>query len=203
MKLYEFEAFPNPRRVRIFLAEKGLSVPREQIDVPSGEHRQEPYVTKNPYAAVPALELDDGTMICETVAICRYFEGLNPEPALMGTSAEDRAVVEMWQRRVEQNLFDPFVAFFHHATPGLGALETYQNAEWGQHNRELGIATMKRLDQRLASSRFIAGERFSIADITALAGVDFAAFLDIPVPADHENLHRWHGEVSARPSASA
>lgn len=130
MKIYEFNAFPSPRRVRMFLAEKGINgIPFEEIDVPEGEHRGEAYLAKNPDGTVPTLALDDGSYISETVAICRYFEARHPAPPLMGETPTEKAEIEMWQRRVEQTLFDTVAAYFHHATPGLGTLELYQNKE--------------------------------------------------------------------------
>ncbi len=203
MKLYEFEAFPNPRRVRIFLAEKGIEVPREQINVLEGEHRTDAYKAKNPSATVPCLELDDGSYISGCVAISRYFEAANPTPALMGGTPTEQATVSMWQRRVEEGLMDASTTYFHHATPGLGELELYQNKDWGMKNRERTIATMKWLDEELANKPFIAGSHFSIADITALCAIDFVMFAEITTLDDYPNLKRWYGEVSVRDSAKA
>ncbi len=203
MKLYEFEAFPNPRRVRIFLAEKGIEVPREQINVLKGEHRTDAYKAKNPSATVPCLELDDGSYISGCVAISRYFEATNPTPALMGDTPAEQAAVSMWQRRVEEGLMDASTTYFHHATPGLGELELYQNKDWGMKSRERTIATMKWLDKELAGKPFIAGSSFSIADITALCAIDFVMFAEIATLDSYPNLKRWYGEVSARDSAKA
>lgn len=202
MKLYEYEAFPNPRRVRMFLAEKGIDVPRVQVDVPAGEHRQSEFLSKNPDAGVPVLELDNGQFISETIAISRYFEELEPSNPLFGESAEEKARVEMWQRRVEASLPNAVGTYFHHATEGLGD-DRYRNREWGEKNRESAVAAMRRLDARLADSRYIAGDRFTIADITAVCGIDFARAVGIEVPAECANLARWYDEVSARPSAAA
>ncbi len=144
MKIYEYQAFPNPRRVRMFLAEKGIDgITFEQVDVPEGEHRTDAFKAKNPSATVPLLELDDGAYIGETTAISRYFETVHPEPALMGRTPEEQAAVDMWQRRVEDGLMNAVGAYFHHATPGLGKIELYQNKEWGEKNRERAIATMR------------------------------------------------------------
>ncbi len=205
MKIYEFNAFASPRRVRMFLAEKGIAdrIDFEQVNVPEGEHREDGFLAKNPYGAVPTLELDDGTFISETVAICRYFEERHPAPRLMGETSEERAAVEMWQRRVENSVFDPVAAFFHHATPGLGSLETYQNLEWGDHSGNNAVAGMRKLDAQLAGHAYIAGDGFTIADITALCAIDFAALVDIAIPDDCANLKRWYGDVSTRPSAAA
>ena len=203
MKLYEHPSFPNPRRVRVFLAEKGVEVERVTIDVPAGEHRKAPFTDKNPFAEIPALELDDGSCISETVAISRYFEEQHPQPALMGVGAEQKARVEMWQRRVEGSLMNAVASYFHHATPGLGELETYQNPDWGQRCRDRALATMKLLDDELAGREFVAGDEFSIADITALCAIDFAKAIEIAIPDGYDNLQRWHAAVSSRPSASA
>jgi glutathione S-transferase len=205
MKIYEFNAFASPRRVRMFLAEKGIAdgIDFEQVNVPEGEHREGGILAKNPYAAVPTLELDDGTCISETVAICRFFEERNPAPRLMRETPEEKAAVEMWQRRVENSVFNPIAAYFHHATPGLGPLETYQNPEWGNHSRDIAFAGMRKLDAQVASRSFIAGDGFTIADITAHCAIDFGALVDIAIPDDCANLKRWYGNVSARPSATA
>ena len=204
MKILEYEGFPNPRRVRIFLAEKGINgIEFEQIDVPAGEHREPAFLAKNSYGGVPTLELDDGGFISETVAICRYFEGLHPEPNLMGDGPAAAAEIEMWQRRIENTMFDTAAAYFHHATKGLGALELYKNDDWGRKNREFYVAGMRKLDAHLDGRRFIAGENFSIADITALCAIDFGKFVDVPIADDRINLQRWYDAVSSRPSAAA
>lgn len=203
MKLYDFAPFPNPRRVRMFLAEKGVEVPIEQINVLKGEHRTDTYKAKNPNATVPCLGLDDDSYISGCVAISRYFEATNPKPALMGGTPAEQANVSMWQRRVEEGLMDASVAYFHHATPGLGELELYQNKDWGMKNHERTIATVKTLDAELADKKFIAGDDFSIADITALCAIDFAVFAEIVSVDDYPNVKRWHDDVSARDSAKA
>ncbi len=204
MKIYEFKDFPNPRRVRIFLAEKGIdNVSFVQVDVPSGEHRTEAFKAKNPFATVPVLEFDDGICISETVAISRYFEEKHPEPCLMGKTPQEKAEIEMWQGRIENGLMETVAAYFHHATPGLGELETYQNVEWGQKNREKAIATIQFLDQVLSDRKFIAGDAFSVADITGLCSTDFAAFVNIAIPEDCINVKRWYTDISSRPSAKA
>lgn len=203
MKLYEYESFPSPRRVRVFLAEKGAEVPRVQIDVPAGEHRREPFLRKNRFATVPTLELDDGTFLGDTVSISRYFEELHPEPPLMAVTAKEKAEIAFWQRRVEQSLFGAVNAYFHHATPGLGELETYQNEDWGEKNGENAVAAMRELDTQLVGRPFIAGDSFSIADITGLCAVDFAKSVGISIPEDCSHLKRWYANVSSRPSARA
>jgi glutathione S-transferase len=204
MKIYEFKDFPNPRRVRIFLNEKGIdNVLFVQVDVPSGDHRSEEFKSKNPFAGVPVLELDNGTYISETLAISRYFEEINPKPYLMGETAQEKAEIEMWSLRIEHGLMDAIATYFHHATPGLGKLETYQNKDWGEKSKERALATMLLLNQILQDKKFIAGNTFSIADITTLCAVDFAAFVNISIPKDYLNLTRWYIDVSSRSSAKA
>lgn len=204
MKLYEFNPFPNPRRVRMFLAEKGIKdVEMIQIDVPAGEHRSEEFIKKNPSAVVPVLELDDGTCISESSAISRFFEDTYPEPKLMGATPKESSVIDMWQKRVEQSLMGCTSTYFHHATEGLGALELYQNKEWGEKNREMVRAGFKQLNQQLATNKYVAGDEFSIADITALCSIDFALHIKIENLEDYPNIKHWYQEVSSRPSAGA
>jgi glutathione S-transferase len=204
MKLYEFDGFPSPRRIRVFLAEKGIDgVESVQVDVPGGEARRQPFRSKNPLGEVPVLELDDGTCIGETTAISRYFEELHPEPALFGATTTEKALVEMWQRRLESGLMSAVLAYFHHATAGLGPLETYQNRDWGENNRARAVATMQLLDKQLEGRSFVVGDSFSIADITGLCAMDFADYCKIGVPPDLTNLRAWHHRVSSRPSAAA
>lgn len=209
MKLYDYGPAPNPRRVRIFAAEKGIPLDIVPVDLSSGEHRQTPYRDINPAMAVPMLELDDGTRICESVAICRYLNELKPEPPLFGIDALDRAMVEMWHRRVE---IEGFLAaaealrnrskfFENRALPG--PVDYAQIPELAERGRKRVTQFFAMLDARLAESEHVAGKRFSIADIAALVVVDFAARTgsapgDLPT-----SLAAWHACVSARPSAGA
>ncbi|MDX1383789.1 MAG: glutathione S-transferase [Thermoanaerobaculia bacterium] len=202
MKLYDYTSAPNPRRVRIFLAEKGVEVPMVQVDIPSAENRKPPYNEKNPMGGVPMLELDDGTCIAESVAICRYFEVLHPDPPLMGTDAKDQAVVEMWQRRMELDLAIPIMNAFRH-THEFFKGRIPQVPEFGAVCKEGALKRMAWLDGELANREFIAGDRYSIADITALIGIDFGRVSKIAIGDDQPNLKRWHEAVSSRPSASA
>jgi glutathione S-transferase len=204
MKVYEYKAFPNPWRVRAALAEKGLTDRVEfiQVDVPHGEHRQPEFLAKNPAGTVPLLELDDGTFITECTAITEYFDHLAGEPTLTGTTAQERAVIHMMQRRVEANLLDAVANYFHHATPGLG-FEAYQVPAWGEKQKEQALATLDRLDQLLADQPYIAGDRFSVADITAVAGLAFGGFCQITIPATAPNLQAWHDRMQQRPSFNA
>ena len=204
MKIYEYRDFPNPRRVRIFLAEKGVTgIDFEQVDIANQEHRKSPFLAMNPYAGLPVLELGDGTHIAETVAISRYFEETHPGPMLMGSTPAEKAHIEMWQRRAEETVLNPLLAYFHHTTPGLGPLETYQNRDWGLNNRDRAVAAMALLDRQINGHTYLTGTRFTIADITAQCAIDLAGALDLEVPGQLVNLRRWHERVSARPSAAA
>lgn len=204
MKIYDYKGFPNPRRVRIFLAEKGIDdVAFEHIDVPGGEHRTPDFLTKNPYAGVPVLELDNGSYISETVAISRYFEERNPSPSLFGASAIEKAEIDMWQRRVENSILEPALAYFHHGTEGFGALEPYQNQEWGNHSRDRVAGGLEKLDHQLNGRPYIVGDTFSIADITAVCGIDMAKAVGIEVAPSNVNVHRWYDAISTRPSVAA
>lgn len=203
MRIIETRAAPNPRRVRIFLAEKGIAVPFEEVDLMTGALKSPAFTAINPMQRVPVLVLDDGTVIAETVAICRYFEEQQPQPALLGTGARGRALVEMWNRRVELGLLFAVAQVVRHLSPRMAHLEVPQVAAWGEANRPKALEMLALLDGQLATSRFIAGEDYSIADITALVAVDFMRPARIPVPEGLANVRRWHAEVSARPSATA
>lgn len=203
MKLYDGGRAPNPRRVRIFLAEKGVEVPVETIDMAAMGHKSAELTARNPLQRLPVLELDDGTVLTESVAICRYFEEVYPEPALFGTGAVGRAVVEMWQRRVELYLLSSVAAAFRHIHPAMKEWEVPQLPEWGEINKPKAIEFCRFLDNELAHRDFIAGDSYSIADITALVAVDFMKPARITVPTECTNLLRWHEAVLARPSAQA
>jgi glutathione S-transferase len=203
MKVYEFNGFPNPARVRIALAEKAMTgrVQFVTVDVPNGEHRSPAFLAKNPSGAVPVLELDDGTCIAECTAITEYIDHADGNPTLTGKTAKDRAVIHMMQRRAEAGLLDAVGTYFHHATPGLGPkLETYQCAEWGGHQKQRALAGMRYLDGVLAKQPYLAGQNFSMADITAFAGLGFADFAKIDIPAECLNLTAWRARVAERPS---
>lgn len=203
MKIYDFEGFPNPARIRIALAEKGVvdKVEFITVNVPNGEHRQEGFLAKNPNAGVPVLELDCGTCVSECTAITEYIDGTYPGISLTGSSPKEKAVVHMMQRRAEQGLLDAVGAYFHHATPGLGPdLETDQNPSWGESQKIKALSGMQYFDTVLADSHFVAGKNFSMADITLFAGLGFADFAKIDIPAELENLTSWRERVSSRPS---
>ncbi len=202
MKLYDSVMAPNPRRVRIFLAEKGVSVPTVQVDIGKAENRSAEYLAKNALGGVPILELDDGAILTESVAICAYFEGLHPQPPLLGTDARDKAFVEMWQRRMELGILSSTTGCFRN-THAFFKGRIPQVPEYGAVCKEAGVKQLAWLDGELASRRFIAGDRYSIADITALVGIDFGKISDIRIQPDQKNLARWYQEVSSRPSAKA
>ena len=203
MKLYDAGRAPNPRRTRIFLAEKGIELPSEQVDMMAKEHKTPEYTAINPLQRMPALALDDGTVITESIAICRYFEAQQPEPPLFGVGAKEIAEVEMWNRRCELNLMFPVAQVFRHTHPSMKELEVPQVAEWGEANRPRVADFLKILDTQLKTHRFVAGDRFSVADITAMVAIDFMKPSKIPIPEGLDNVKRWHAEVSARPSAKA
>jgi glutathione S-transferase len=203
MRLYDGGRAPNPRRVRIFLAEKGIEVPLVSVDMGALEHRGETISRLNPLRRLPVLELDDGTVLTETVAICRYFEELQPEPALFGRGALGRAVVEMWQRRVEFGLFMTVAAAFRHLHPAMKEWEVPQVPEWGEVNKPKAVEFLRFLDRELQGHPFIAGDEFSIADITAFVSVQFMKPSRIALPQELVHLRRWFDSVAARPSASA
>ena len=202
MKLYDSKAAPNPRRVRIFLAEKGIDVPTVQVDLGKAENRAAAFLARNPFGGVPVLELDDGTHIAESVAICRYFEVEKPAPPLMGTDAKDQALVEMWQRRMELDLFANATGSFRHTHDFFkGRIE--QVPEWGAVCKRAAEKRLAWLDGELAGRAFVAGDRYTIADITALCAVDFGRVTGIRIQPDQKHLARWHEAVSSRASAKA
>lgn len=203
MKLYDGGRAPNPRRVRIFLAEKGISVPLVPVDMGALEHRSETVASRNPLRRLPVLELDDGTIITESIAICRYFEELHPEPALFGEGALGKAMVEMWQRRMELNFLQSVANAFRHIHPAMKEWEVPQVAEWGEANKPKAVEFMHLLDRELRTREFIAGDAYSVADITGLIAMDFLKPARIAVPEGLGNLQRWRDAVSARPSAAA
>lgn len=203
MKLFDGARAPNPRRVRIFLAEKGIQVPLVPVDMDAMEHRQTAITSRNPLQRLPVLELDDGTILTETVAICRYFEELHPDPALFGKGALGKAMVEMWQRRMELNLFLPVAFAFRHLHPAMKAWEVPQVAEWGEVNKAKALDFVALFDKELAGREFAAGDSYSIADITGMVAIDFMKPARIALPETCGNVLRWHSQVSGRPSAGA
>ncbi len=203
MKLYDGGRAPNPRRVKVFLAEKGITVPVEPVDLGKLAHKSPAYTVINPLQRVPALQLDDGTIITESIAICRYFERLHPEPPLFGIDAKDMALVEMWERRLEFHLLGPVSHIFRNSHPAMKGMEVPQVPAWADANRPRAMDFLTLLDGELKDRRYIAGDRYSVADITGMISVDFMKPAKLTVPEALGNLKRWHAEVSARPSAQA
>ena len=202
MKLYTSGVAPNPRRVAIFLAEKGVEVPSVEVDLAGRENFEPDFLAKNPLARVPVLELDDGTCLCESIAICRYLEELHPEPPLFGVDAQDKALVEMWNRRMEFEVLGNISFAFRHSHPYWeGRIE--QVPAFGDLSRRAIEERMEWLDKELDGRSFIAGDRFSVADITAVCGFDFGRLAKIRPPESLTNLNRWYATVSERPSVAS
>ncbi len=209
MKLYDFELAPNPRRVRMYLAEKTLTVPSVQVNLRQGEHFRDEFRAENPALMVPALVLDDGVLITETMAICRYFEALHPTPPLFGTTAREQAMVEMWNRRAElegflavaEALRNSLERFKDRALPGpRNYAQIPALAERGKA-RVRGF--FEDLEVRLGDSAYVAGDSFSVADITAWVTIEFAGWVAEKPREDQRHLCRWHAQVASRPSAQA
>jgi glutathione S-transferase len=203
MKLYDGGRAPNPRRVRIFLAEKGVTVPTEQVDLGAMQHKSAAFGAINPVQRVPVLVLDDGTIIAESIAICRYFEAVQPEPSLFGVGAKDVANIEMWNRRLELNLLFPVSHVFRNTHPAMKELEVPQVPAWAEANKPRIADFLSILDRSLADRPFAAGDRFTVADITGLVALDLMKPAKLAVSEDYANVRRWHAAVSARPSAKA
>ena len=203
MKLFDGGRAPNPRRVSVYLAEKGIEVPRVQIDMGAMGHRSDEIARRNPLRRLPVLELDDGTILTESIAICRYFEELHPEPALFGRGALGKALVEMWQRRLEISLMMPVANTFRHIHPAMKEWEIPQVPEWGEANKPKVLEFLAMLDGELASREFAAGDEYSVADITGMIAIDFCKPARIAVPEELTNVRRWHAALKARPSAEA
>jgi glutathione S-transferase len=202
MKLYnERVPAPNPRRVRIFLAEKGLSIPIENVSIRDRAHKSPEFKLKNSLGQLPVLELDDGTHLSESVSICRYLEELHPSPALFGNDPLERAQIDMWIRRIEFTLMNPIAAVWVHTHPYTASLGT-QYKEYGESNKDRVANAMRWLDRELADREFVAAKFYSMADIIALTTVDFAKFVGMDMPSDAKALIAWHARVSSRPSAS-
>ena len=209
MKFYDCATAPSPRRVRIFLAEKGLTVPTVQVDLRNGEQFTPSFRTLNPDCTVPVLELDSGRAITDVIAICRYFEELHPDPALMGLTAEERAVIESWLRRIEWNGIYAAAEVLRNATPGLkgralpGPVPLEQVPALAERGRVRLQHFFAWLDARLADNEFVCGPHFTIADISGLVAVDVSARANLR-PSEHlGHLQRWYKDVSTRPSAKA
>jgi glutathione S-transferase len=208
MKLYNTPMpAPNPRRVRIFLAEKGpaavAAVELVDVNLMKREHKAADHLARNSLGQTPTLELDDGTHISETVAICRYLESLFPNPPMFGRTALEQALIDMWVRRIELQIMTPVGMFWRHAHPFTAAVVVPQYKEFGESNRAHYERALTWLDGELASKPFIAGVDYTIADICALSTVDFAGFTGLTIPDNLANVKAWHARVSERPSAKA
>jgi glutathione S-transferase len=202
MKLYDGGKAPNPRRVQIFLKEKGIEIEKVQLDINALEPRTEEFAKLNPTKTVPALELDDGTVISETIAICRYFEETHPEPNLFGHSALEKAQIEMWQRRVEFYFLMPIAFAFRHLHPGAITIEPVQVAEWGEMNKGRALNFASVIDRQLQKNANIAGDRFSVADITLFTACQFMRPARLAIPEECAAFTAWFEKVGARPSAA-
>lgn len=200
--LYDGSRAPNPRRVRIFAAEKGITLPRTEVDIMAKAHRLPEYVQRSGAALIPVLELSDGTALSESVAICHYLEALHPQPNLLGVDGLERATVEMWNRRMEFELLLPIAFVFRHLHPSFAHLED-QCPAWGEANKPKVLDGLAKLNARLSESAFVAGPRFTIADITAWTALDFMRITKIAIPEDHTALLAWYAGCKARPSAGA
>jgi glutathione S-transferase len=203
MKLYDGGRAPNPRRTRIFLAEKGIRLPLEQIDLGALQQKSPAFAAVNPLMRVPALVLDDGTVITESIAICRYFEAVQPDPPLFGRGALEMAHIEMWNRRLEIHLLFPISHVFRHSHPMMKEMEVPQVPAWAEANKPRILEFITLLNRELKGRRFVAGDAFTVADITGLVAVDFMKPAKLAVPDELVDLKRWHAELSARPSAAA
>ena len=202
MKFYNLRAGVNPRRVRIFLAEKGVSVPTVDLDMDKGDNREPEFLVKNPLGTLPVLELDDGTILAESIAICRYFEELHPAPPLFGIDRLDRALVEMWNRRMELEILHPLTDAFIHTHPYWKG-RRQQIPDYGKLAREIALQRMAWLDRELKDREFVAGTRYTVADITAQCALLLGKNTGTPIPDGMAQLARWFAAVTGRPTARA
>ena len=206
MKLYnENDPAPNPRRVRLFMKEKGLAIPLVHTPLTERAHKTPEFLKKNSLGQVPVLELDDGSFICESVSICRYLEELHPEPRLFGRDARERALVDMWIRRIEFRIMTPVGMIWVHThpftAPVVAAMGLKQYKDFGESNRKIFAGACKWLDREIAGRKFIAGDAYSMADIVAQSTFDFAGVIDVTIPEECKNLRAWYAMVSSRPNA--
>ncbi|WP_020405886.1 glutathione S-transferase family protein [Hahella ganghwensis] len=202
MKIYETRVAPNPRRVRIFLAEKGIEMAFEEIDLKQAEHHSPDFKKKNPFSLVPVLEMDNGDYLSETVAICRYFEEIQPDPVLFGRTPEEKAQVEMWNRRSELYFFMPTGMCFQHTTDYFKGLKP-QVPEWGKLCRIQAEKYFNFLETHFSEHQFMVGDYYSIADITTLCALEFSKVNNLRVQPEQKHLQRWLDQMRSRPSYSA
>lgn len=209
MKFYDCKTAPSPRRVRIFMAEKGLDIETVQVDLATGEQLGEAFRRINPDCVVPVLEIDDGSHLSEVTAICQYLEELQPEPPLLGSTPEERARISMWNAKVEQQGLWGMMDAFRNSVKGLAGRaltgpESYEQIpQLAERGRQRVAQFFRRLDGQLADHPFVAGATFSIADISAMVLVDFAKWIKIEVPDELQHLKRWYDDVASRPSVAA
>lgn len=206
MTIYDWFDGPYPARVRIAIAEKNLQshVRYESVNLWTGEHKQPMFLAKNYSGTLPVLELPDGTLIAECTAITEYLDNLTGAPSLTGSTPLEKGTIHMMSRRAELELLDAISTYFHHATPGLGpTVELYQNREWGMRQRDRALRAMSYFDGLLRKQPYIAGNTFSMADITVIAAFIFVAIVKLPVPLELEALHAWHARMLQRPSVLA
>ncbi|MET3612831.1 glutathione S-transferase [Rhizobium aquaticum] len=203
MRLFDGGKAPNPRRVRMYLAEKGISVELVPVDMAALGHRSDEIAARNPLRRLPVLELDDGSNLSESIAICRYFEELYPDPPLFGRDAREKAFVEMWNRRIELGYLMSVAAAFRHIHPAMKDWEIPQLPEWGEINKPKAIDFLRFMDRELEGRPFVVGDAFSVADITMFIAFQFMKPARIPCPPEFANVLRWYDSVAARPSAQA
>lgn len=194
---------PNPRRVRIFAAEKGIDLPRQDVSILKGEHKSEEFRAINPLGQTPALALDDGACLSESVAICRYLDALHPEPPLFGTTPAEIAQIEMWSRRVELRLMVPTGMIWMHTHPFTARVMPHQFKDFGESNRVLVERAHALFDEALGEAPYLAGESYTMADILLLTTIDFGTFIGLTIAEGHARLNDWHRRVTARPSTAA
>ena len=206
MKIYDWFNGPYPARVRIALAEKGLlpNIEFVPVNLWNGEHKQPEFLAINYSGTLPVLELNDGTRIAECTAITQYLDSLDGHPTLTGETPVEKGLIHMMTKRAEIEFLDAVSTYFHHATPGLGPeVELYQNAEWGGRMRDKAIRGMRYFDNLLKDQPFVAGDKFSMADIAVLGGMIFASLVQLPVPDECAALRAWHARMEERPSVQA
>lgn len=203
MRIWGDRTLGSPRRLAVFLEEKGLQIPFVPVNLIEGEHRRPEFLARNPIGLVPVLELDDGTCLSETTTIARYLEDLHPDPLFMGRDPLERAVLDMWQRRVEFGFYTAIRAYFRHTSRYARVLEPVQVAEWGELNKTHAENELRVLDAQLADNEFIAGPEFSWADITAVTSLQGTAITGFEIPRECGHVLRWYETASKRPSVVA